>query len=190
MIFGDFPSRTLLKEILSLVTVGAFYLLLAQFYLSRINIVTIKGQKFSRIVKLHKILGYICIPVIFLHPFFIVLPRFFEASLDPIDALVKILTTFETRGIILGLIAMVLMILIGITSLLRKKMHLKYTTWRTMHAFLSVAFVIVATMHSVGLGRHMDTFLSAYTIIMAVIGIVFLLRIYFFTPKAKESSDE
>ncbi|OJF75763.1 MAG: hypothetical protein BKP49_09845 [Treponema sp. CETP13] len=132
MIFGDFPSRTLLKEILSLVTVGAFFVLLAQFYLSRINIVTIKGQKFSRVVKLHKILGYICIPILFLHPFFIVLPRFFEASLDLMDAFVKMLTTFETRGIILGLTAIVLLVLIGITSLLRKKLHLKYTTWRAM----------------------------------------------------------
>jgi predicted ferric reductase len=190
MIVGDFPSRTVLKEILSLATVGAFFLFLGQFYLSRINTVTLKGQNYSKVVKLHKIIGYVCIPIIFLHPFFIVLPRYFEASLDPVDAFWLILTTFDSKGIILGLIAMALMILIGITAILRKRIHMKYKTWRTMHAFLSLAFIFVATWHAVDLGRHMDTFLSEYTIFLSSIGVVFLMRTYFFNNENKEKTHE
>ncbi|MGH4036466.1 MAG: ferric reductase-like transmembrane domain-containing protein [Sphaerochaeta sp.] len=190
MLVGDFPSRTVLKEFLSLVTVGAFFLLLGQFYLSRINIVTLKGQKYSKVVRLHKIIGYIGIPIIFLHPFFIVLPRYFEASLDPSDAFVKILTSFDNRAIILGLIGMLLMILIGITSILRIRIGLKYKTWRAMHAILSAAFIVVATWHAVALGRHMDKFLSTYTILMSSIGMVFLIRTYFFNTENEEKIHE
>jgi len=186
MIFGNFEQRTILKELLSLITVGAFFLMLGQFYLSRVNIINLKGFKYSKVVKLHKIIGYITIPIIILHPIFLVLPRYLEASLDPIDAFVLILTNFGSRGIILGLIAMVLMILIAITSILRKKMKIKYNTWRKMHGFLSIAFIIVATFHSVDLGRHMDAFLSNYTIVMASIGVVFLIRLYFFNQTSKE----
>jgi predicted ferric reductase len=186
MIFGDFASRTILKEILSLATVGAFYLMLAQFYLSRLNTVTLKDHKFSKVVSLHKILGYVAILVLILHPFFIILPRYFEASLDLKDAFMLMITDFSSLGIVLGLISMVLMLLIGITAILRKKMKLKYTTWRTMHAFLSLAFIITATWHSVDLGRHMDAFLSLYTIVMASIGIVLLLKLYFFSTKKEE----
>lgn len=186
MIFGDFEKRTILKEILSLVTVGAFYLMLGQFYLSRVNIVNLKGVKYSKVVKLHKIIGYITILLIILHPIFLVLPRYLEASLDPIDAFVLILTNFGSRGIILGLIAMALMILIAITSILRKKMKIKYKTWRKIHGLLSVAFIIIATFHAVDLGRHMDAFLSNYTIVMASIGVVFLIRLYFFDNTSKE----
>jgi predicted ferric reductase len=186
MIFGNFEGRTILKELLSLITVAAFYLMLSQFYLSRVNIVNIKGHKYSKVVKLHKIIGYIAIPLILLHPIFIVLPRYLEASLDPIDAFILMITNFDSRGIILGLIALFLMLVIAITSILRKKMKLKYTTWRKMHGFLSLAFIIVATFHAVELGRHMDAFLSNYTIVMASIGIVFLIRLYFFDQPSKE----
>lgn len=186
MVFGNFEGRTILKEFLSLITAAAFYLMLSQFYLSRVNIVNIKGHKYSKVVKLHKIIGYIAIALILLHPIFIVLPRYLEASLDPKDAFILMITNFDSRGIILGLIALFLMIVIAITSILRKKMKLKYTTWRKMHGFLSLSFVILATFHAVDLGRHMDAFLSNYTIVMASIGIVFLIRLYFFDQPSKE----
>jgi len=167
LILGDFPTRTVLKEAISFLTIGAFFLMLGQFYLSRINKITLTGQKMSKVINLHKVLGYILIPILILHPFLIVVPRFFEAGVGPIEAFKTILTTFGSRGIILGLIAMVLMILLGITSILRKKMRIKYTTWRTFHGLLSIAFVILATWHAVNLGRHTDLILSSYMIIMS-----------------------
>ncbi|MDC7242622.1 MAG: ferric reductase-like transmembrane domain-containing protein [Sphaerochaetaceae bacterium] len=187
MIVGDFQSRTILKEIISLATVGAFFILLGQFYLSRANIVNIKGHKFSKVINLHKVLGYIAIPIIFIHPLLIILPRYFEASIDLKDAFTLIITNFGSKGIILGIIAMVIMLLIGLLSIFRKHLKIKYTTWRYIHGYLSLAFIILATWHVVDLGRHMDTFLSTYTIIMASIGIVFLIRLYFFNQSRRRN---
>lgn len=59
-----------------------------------------------------------------------------------------------------------------------------------MHAFLSLAFIFVATWHAVDLRRHMDTFLSEYTIFMSSIGVVFLMRTYFFNNENKEKTHE
>lgn len=183
MIFGNFESRTILKEIISLATVGALFVFLGQFYLSRANIVNIKGHKFSTVINFHKVLGYIAIIIIMLHPLLIVLPRYLEASLYIEDALLLMLTDFGSKGIILGMIAMILMLAIGVLSIIRTKLKIKYTTWRYVHGSLSLTFALLATWHAVDLGRHMDTFLSTYTIIIASISIVFLIRLYFFNKK-------
>lgn len=185
LILGDFPTRTVLKEAISFLTIGAFFLMLGQFYLSRINKITLTGQNMSGVIKLHKVLGYIFIPILILHPFLIVVPRFFEAGVGPVEAFKTIITTFGSRGIILGISAMVIMVFLEITSMLRKKMRMKYTTWRTFHGFLSIAFVILATWHAVNLGRHTDLILSSYMIIMSAIGVLLLIKTYFFVPKTK-----
>jgi predicted ferric reductase len=185
VLLGDFPSRTVLKESLSLLTIGSFFLMLGQFYLSRINKATLKKTTMAKVNKTHKIIGYIFIPVLFLHPFFIVLPRFFESGVAPMEAFQTMLTTFGSKGIILGIVAMVLMILLGLTSMLRKKMPLHYKTWRVSHGLLSIAFVILATWHAVDLGRHTDLILSTYMIIMAAIGILLLLSVYLVKPQSQ-----
>ncbi len=190
MIFGDFESRTILKQIISLFTVAAFFLFLGQFYLSRANIVNIKGHKFSTVIKFHKAIGYFAILVIILHPFLIVFPRYFEASLDIKDAMILMISDFGSKGIILGIIAIILMILLGILSIFRKRISVKYTTWRYSHGILSLIFVLLATWHAVDLGRHMDALLSTYTIIMSSISIVFLIRLYFFNNKTGDKNEQ
>lgn len=189
MLFGNFTGRTVLKEIISLLTMGAFFLMLGQFYLSRINEITLKGQKMSKVVNLHKAIGYIFIPILVLHPFLIVLPRYFEGGAAPLDALTTILTTYGTKGILLGLAAMILMILLGAASMLRKKIPIKYTTWRYIHGLLSTAFVALAVWHAVDLGRHTDLFLSAYMITLSALGAALLARVYFFHPKTKGAAE-
>lgn len=187
--FGDFPSRTALKDTISLVTVGAFFLMLGQFYLSRLNRFTLEGYKMSGVMKLHRIIGYVFIPVLFIHPFLLVVPRYFEAGVDPTEAFRTILTTFGTSGIIMGMVAMVLMIVLGVTSVLRNRLPLTHTTWRAVHGLLSAAFVILATWHAVNMGRHTDTFLSTYMIVASAVGVAFLVRQYLFPP-SKRGADK
>jgi len=179
LLLGNFPARTGLKNAISFLTMGAYFVMLGQFYLNRSNEMTLKGQKMSTVINLHKVLGYIFIPILLLHPFLIVVPRFFESGVEPIEAFVTILTTFGSKGIVLGISAMVLMILLGITSVLRMKMHIKYTTWRITHGVLSIAFVVLATWHVVDLGRHTDMILASYIIILSAIGVLLLVRTYF-----------
>lgn len=183
MLVGDFSERTLLKESLSLLTMAAFFLMLGQFYLSRINTWNLKGHKMSKVIGTHKIIGYVFIPIIVLHPFFIVLPRFFEAGVAPADAFKLMLTNYSGPGIILGISAMALMLILGITSMLRKRLPMKYTTWRTIHGIISMVFIILATWHAVDLGRHTDTFLSIYMITASAIGVLILGKLYIFGKK-------
>jgi predicted ferric reductase len=183
LILGDFPERTVLKNFLSFLTIEAFFLMLAQFYLARSNSRILKGHKMATVIKIHKVLGYIFIPVLMLHPFFVVLPRFFESGVDPMEAFTTMMTTFSSRGIVIGIIAWVLMVLLGLTSLLRKKLPMKYTSWRVFHGILSIAFIVLATIHAVNLGRHTNVILSVYMIAVALAGVLALVKIYLLKPQ-------
>ncbi len=190
LFLADFPERTTLKDGISFLTIGAFFLMLGQFYLTRINKVTLKGNKFTKVIGKHKVIGYVFIPVLMLHPFLVVVPRYFEAGVTPYDAFMTMITTFQSSGIIIGLIAMALMVLLGITSMLRKRMKISYRAWRLSHGLLSIIFVILATWHAIDLGRHTDVIMSTYMIIMAATGIFFLLRLYFLQPQLKGGNNE
>ena len=113
---GDFPRKSILKELLSILTILAFCFMLAQFYFTRHNKYFAKGHEFVMMVKIHRYIGYIFIAVLLLHPFFIVLPRFFEAGVEPWDAFVTLMTEFDSLGVMLGLIAYGIMILLFLTT--------------------------------------------------------------------------
>lgn len=178
---GESPSRSLLKETLSVVTIVSFFVMLLQFYLSRANSTTLRGvHKMGKVVKLHKELGYIFAAIIFIHPLFIVLPRLFEAGVDPVDALVRTLTTFQTKGVILGLIGYILLLIVVISSFFRDKLPMKYRSWRIFHGVLSTIFIAVASFHVAILGRHSDIYMVGLIAVLAVIGVSLLLNIYLF----------
>lgn len=182
---GDFPARSFLKNAISLVTLLAFSLILGQFFLSRTNSFTKYIHRFHNVIALHKAIGYFVVGVFFLHPFLIVLPRYFEVGPDPLDSFIKMITTFESLGVILGLVAWVLMLLIGITALFRDRLPISYKSWRVFHGLLSVAFVLIASWHSIDLGRHTNTPISLFFIILATIGSLMLFKIYIFTKTDK-----
>ena len=138
-----------------------------------------------KVVKLHKISGYVFVSVLLLHPFLIVLPRFFEAGVDPGEAFSTMLTTWDSRGIILGFSAWGLMLVLGLSSMFRNRLGMKYTTWRTFHGVLSIVFISLATWHATDLGRHTDLPRSVYMIVLCGLGVILLLRIYFIQLKNK-----
>lgn len=177
---GDFPRRTLLKEVVSAGTILAFFILLLQFYLSRANATSVKIHKMATVIKWHKALGYTFTTILLVHPFLLVLPRFFESGVDPKGAFVTLLTTFESKGIILGLIAYGLMLTIGLISMFRSKLPMTYKTWRIVHGILSIVFISVASFHIITLGRHSNMYMKSLIAILAITGITLLLRIYLF----------
>lgn len=181
---GDFPRRTPLKEIISVFTILAYFIMVGQFFLSRANNRVLKGHKMWKVSRLHKVIGYIFTGILLFHPFFIVLPRYFEAGLDPKEALVCLLTTFDSRGVILGISAWCLMLIIGITSILRGKLGLKYNTWRTIHGILSILFISLACWHAIDLGRHTDPGMSVYMIALSSLAVGLLLKTYFQKSKS------
>ena len=182
-ILGDFPGKTILKEFLSLLTILAFCFMLAQFYFTRHNKYFAKGREFSMVVKLHRYIGYVFIAVLVLHPFFIVVPRFFEAGVEPSDAFITLITEFDSLGVVLGLIAYGIMILLFLTTFFRNKFHLQYRLGRMFHGYLSVLFIVAAAWHVIDIGRHTNVPFSVYIILMAVSGIIHLFLTYFFESK-------
>ena len=66
---GDFPKKTLLKDSISIITILAFFILISQFYLSKINEGIVKIFKTIKVIKIHKIIGYVVLPIFLIHPF-------------------------------------------------------------------------------------------------------------------------
>ena len=176
---GSLPARSFLKESLSIMTILAFCQIIGQFFWSRANRYAAKDLKISRMISLHKIIGYTFVTVLLFDPVFLVVPRFFESGVSPVDVLVTILTTFN-QGVVLGIIAWCLMLILGITSLVRKKLPMKYTTWRVFHGILATLSISIAAWHAIDLGRHANLAMSILISILTAGGILLLLITYTF----------
>lgn len=175
LFIGNYPSRALYKEMISCITIVAFCLMTGQFYWSRINTYAAQSTRAGNLHILHSSIGYFCTIVLFLHPFLLVVPRFFEKGVAPLDALIIITTTFSSKGIVLGLIAWILMLIIGITSVLRRKLPLRYRDWRSIHGLLSVLFIVTGAWHAIDLGRHASVPMSSLFIVLTGGGVLLLL---------------
>ncbi len=184
-LLGDFPRRTWLKELFSILTIWGFFMMLMQFFLSRGNQKSIRqGHKMSQVIKWHKVLGYVFVSILLLHPFMIVFPRYYESGVTPQDALNTILATTDSNALVLGMVAWCLMLIIGITSIFRNKLGLSYKTWRVIHGVFSIIFIILATIHATNLGRHMSTAMISLIYALATTGVLLILKIYILKPKA------
>ncbi len=182
---GNFPKRTTLMETLSIVTILAFSLLLSQFFTSRLNYKLMKQIRMVNVLVIHKFIGYVFISVILLHPFFIIVPKFFDNGVTPSDAFVRLITTFGTTGIILGLISYTIMLILMVTAFFRFKMHLHYRTWRRLHGYLTLLFVITATWHVIDMGRHSNSSFTMFYLLVVAVGIYYVLRKYLFKKTVK-----
>ena len=175
---GNFPERSLLKESLSVMTILAFCQMIGQFFWTRTNRSAVANLKMNKVIKYHKIIGYTFVIVLLVHPVLLVVPRFFESGVAPVDAFITIVTTFTNQGVVLGIIAWCLMLALGITSLARKKLPMKYKTWRVFHGILSMLFISIAAWHVIDLGRHSSFVMSTLISMLTANGIMLLLKTY------------
>ena len=185
---GNFPERSLMKESLSVMTILAFCQMIGQFFWTRKNRSAVANLKMSKVIKYHKIIGYTFVIVLLVHPVLLVVPRFFESGVAPVDAFITIITTFTNQGVVLGIIAWCLMLTLGITSLARKKLPMKYTTWRVFHGILAILFVSVAAWHVIDLGRHSSLAISTFISVLTAGGVLFFLKTY--TLKISKKTSE
>ncbi|PLW76457.1 ferric reductase-like transmembrane domain-containing protein [Cohaesibacter celericrescens] len=176
------PTRSFLKEIISILTILAVFLILGQLFLTRSN----EGLRMlfdgRQVQTTHKFIAYGAVGWLLLHPLLIVFPRFFEAGVKPLDALVTMLTTFENLGILLGLTAWLLLLVLGFMSVFRmrimKLFGLTYRKWRYIHGSLSIIFLPLGLWHAIELGRHVDLGMAAAMIFFATVGIAMLAVFY------------
>ena len=183
------PAEPFSKNLFQFCFILSFSLMLGQFFLGRSNKSIITRFKMSNVLKFHKVIAYTIVSVFLLHPFLIVVPRYFESGVTPMEAFITIITTFNSLGVVLGIIAWFLMLILGITSLIRNKLPMKYKTWRYFHGILSILFISFAAFHALDLGRHTNLAMSIYIIILAVSGILLLLKTYFFKPSKLGSTN-
>lgn len=184
-VLGDFPRRNALSETISLITILGFSLLISQFFYSRINKRLVKKIRMVHVLRIHKFIGYAFISILLLHPFFIIVPKFFDNAVTPVEAFFKLITTFDSLGIMLGLIAYAVMLILLVTAFFRFKLHLKYKAWRNFHGYLTLLFVISATWHVITLGRHSNMSFSIYYVLTVASGIFYLLRVYLFKTSTR-----
>lgn len=177
---GDFPQRNVLMEAISITTILAFSLLISQFFSSRLNYSLMKKIRMVKLLAIHKFIGYFFISVMLLHPFFIVIPKFFDEGVTPADAFVRLITTFSSKGIILGLVAYASLLILMVTAFFRFKLYLPYRTWRTFHGLLTLIFVIAATWHVINMGRHINLSFTIYFLLVVAIGMFYILKKYLF----------
>ena len=182
---GDFPRRDFLMETISLITIIGFTLLLSQFFSTRMNRKLVKKIRMVNVLKIHKIIGYAFITILLLHPVFIIVPKFFDNSVPPTDAFVRLITSFDSLGVILGLIAYTSMAILLITSYFRFQLFISYRTWRSLHGYLTLFFILTATWHVINLGRHSNVSIASYYIIMVASGIFYVLKTYLFKTSKK-----
>lgn len=174
---GDTAGRTIIKDAISILTVLAFILTLGQFYLARTVTLPIRSVVMVKVILLHKCAGYVGAALLLIHPFLIVVPRYLEAGVSPERAFITMVTT-NTPGVIAGIAAWVLLLLISIMSALRSILPLRYRTWRQLHGLMSVSFMVTASWHALYLGRHINQPLSAYIVVLATVGIFLLMQRY------------
>ena len=187
---GDFPRRSVLMEILSVTTILGFTVLISQFFLSRVNMKLVREIRMINVLKIHRVVGYLFISILFLHPFFVVVPKFFDNGINPSEAFVTLITTFDSQGVILGLIAYVIVLILLITAFFRFRMHLKYKTWKTFHGFLTLLFVLVATWHVIDIGRHSNESFRFYYVLIVGSAVLFLIRTYLNNPSKKRNYEK
>ncbi len=80
------------------------------------------------------------------------------------------------------------MLALGITSLARKKLPMKYKTWRVFHGILAMLFISIAAWHVIDLGRHSNLAMSILISMLTAGGILLLLKTYTF-KKSKKTSE-
>jgi predicted ferric reductase len=188
-VLGDVPRRSLLKESISILTLLSFTLMLGQYFLARSNETILSLFKPPQIQKVHKVIAYGAVGIILAHPFLVVLPRYFEAGVKPVDAFITMIWTFDSLGILLGLTAWVLLLVLGVTATFRsrliKRFSIKYRNWRYFHSFLAVTFTVLGIWHAIELGRHTDTAMATFFIAIALVGGALLAKLYWGTVPRK-----
>ena len=190
---GDAPRRTVLKEVISILTLLAFFMMLGQYFLARSNETLLSLFKSYQIQKVHKYIAYTAVSMILIHPFLVVLPRFFEAGVMPSDAFVTMISTLDSVGILLGLAAWFLLLVLAATAYFRKQLMRRlthrYRGWRHFHGAMAVTFTVLALWHSIELGRHTDIAMSALVITLALIGFLLLAGLYRGKEPSRPRSD-
>jgi predicted ferric reductase len=173
--------RGLYATIITALNIIGFTALLAQYPLSgRIDSVA----QFTGIdngMRLHRRAGEFTALFFFLHPFLILLPRFFIAPQKALGDTWKVFIAPESAT---GLFAWAIMGVWVLVAMNRKKIGMSYEAWRFSHGLGFVAVAILGTHHAVTVGRHgrYNAMFDLMWIVMCVVAVSVIAYTYFVRP--------
>ncbi|VGO20323.1 hypothetical protein SCARR_02385 [Pontiella sulfatireligans] len=169
----DVPTQSTLQLTVALASVGTFGLMLGLFWLSRLMPDNTVKMKYSSSMRWHKYIGYVAGLFFLVHPFLMIVRRFWVQESLPMDNLVLMV---KSPLMLTGIMAWFLMIVLVVLAFFRKKFPAK--VFRYVHGALSISFVGFATLHVLKVGRHSNQAMSAFWIALAGVAVVSLLVSY------------
>ena len=114
----------------------------------------------------HKTLGYAVCLILMVHPILMIARRFWVVESNPIENFKLLLSSPLLWP---GITAWILLMTIMVSSFFRQ--HFDASTFRKLHGWLSILFVILAAWHVISMGRHSDIILSASWGLLAAIAV-------------------
>ena len=174
-VIQNVPARSAFQQVVLLLSLGAFGLVLGQFWLSRLLPRDAAGIPTPGVIRFHKIIGSIIGAFLLLHPGLMIARRFWVEESNPLDNLALLLLA---PALLPGIIAWVLLVAIVLLALPPVRRCLRGSTWRRLHGLLSLTFVGLATWHVVAVGRHSSLAMSAFWIALAAGSLGALLLSY------------
>jgi predicted ferric reductase len=170
-------------EFVTILSMGGFSMMLGQFLLSgRMGSLSSKTGVDNGML-LHRKVGEYLALLFFLHPFLIVLPRFWISSNFAIDDMISVFTENLTLN---GFYAWALMIVWVLMSMFKDKLNMPYEAWRITHGIGAIAIVILATDHVITIGRHghYEEWFDWFWIALCTGAVSTLVYTHFIRPRA------
>jgi predicted ferric reductase len=167
------PTKSTLQLTVSLISVGAFGLMLGLFWLSRLMPKNAVKMKASSTLRWHKYIGYAAGLFFLVHPVLMIIRRFWVEESNPMDNLMLMI---KSPLMLTGIIAWILMVVLVVVAFVRKRIPAKL--FRYIHGVLSIGFVGFAVWHVVTIGRHSSAPMTAFWVVLAAGAIGALLLSY------------
>jgi len=159
------PTLSAYQNIMLLCTLGAFGMMIAQFWLTRSKRIGLSEVPTVIIIRYHRFIGIIAGGFLLLHPLLIVARRFWVVESDPISNLRLLIHSPALRPAVAAWIVLAFLVLLSSSRIHRK---VRFQNWRQMHGMLSVAFIILASWHIISVGRHSNMAMSVFWIVLCV----------------------
>jgi predicted ferric reductase len=170
-------------ELVGLLSIVGLSMMLFQFALTA-RVDAVAGRSgVDNTMRVHTRFGEYLGYLILLHPFLIVLPRFFVAPSFALGDVWDLFTRPETST---GMYAWSLMLVWVLMAVFKEKTGLSYEAWRYTHSAGFVAIIILATHHAVTIGRHgrYNAWFDVMWIVLCAMAVGLVLYIYFIRPRS------
>jgi predicted ferric reductase len=165
------PTQSTYQQIVLLASITAAGLALGLFWLSRLTPKETVNIRLGKILSWHKYIGYTIGVIFLIHPVLIIARRFQAVESNPIDNLILL---FTSPLVWPGVAAWILLIVLVLSAFFRKKFAA--STFRKLHGWLAVSFIILGIWHALSIGRHSNWVLATLWITLAAAAIAAFLN--------------